>query len=78
MKMKTMKRKLWINTILSLIVLLMMMLPSISYAQIIGGGCDPLDPRCPIDGGLSALLAIGAGYGIKKIRDARKAVDPEQ
>lgn len=40
-------------------------------------GCEPLDPACPIDGGLSALLAIGAGYGIKKIRDARKTMDPE-
>ncbi len=37
------------------------------------GGCDPLDPKCPIDGGLSALLVLGAGYGIKKVRDARKA-----
>ena len=40
-------------------------------------GCDPLDEDCPIDGGLSALLALGAGYGIKKIRQARKEVDPE-
>ena len=37
------------------------------------GGCDPLDPKCPIDGGLSALLVLGAGYGIKKVREARKA-----
>ena len=41
------------------------------------GDCDPLDPKCPIDGGLSALLALGAGYGIKRIRDARKAVNSE-
>ncbi len=26
----------------------------------------------PIDGGLSALIAAGVGYGIKKVRDCRK------
>ncbi|MEO8962475.1 MAG: hypothetical protein ABI325_11380 [Ginsengibacter sp.] len=36
-------------------------------------GCDPGDPTCPIDGGLTALLAVGAAYGIKKVRDSRKA-----
>jgi hypothetical protein len=36
-------------------------------------GCDPLNPGCPIDGGLTALLVIGAGYGIKKVRDSRKS-----
>ncbi len=35
--------------------------------------CDPGDPSCPIDGGVTALLAIGAAYGIKKVRDSRKA-----
>lgn len=29
-------------------------------------------PATPIDGGLSLLLAGGAAYGIKKIKDARK------
>jgi len=32
---------------------------------------DPLD-YCPIDSGLSALLVIGVGYGIKKVIDSRK------
>ena len=41
------------------------------------GGCDPVDPGCPIDGGLSALLVVGAGYGIRKVRQARKTVNPE-
>ncbi len=36
-------------------------------------GCDPGNPACPIDGGLTALLAVGAAYGIKKVRDSRKA-----
>lgn len=29
-------------------------------------------PATPIDGGLTALLAAGGLYGIKKIRDLRK------
>lgn len=31
------------------------------------------NPNIPIDGGLSALLAAGAGYGIKKVYNKRKA-----
>lgn len=30
------------------------------------------NPNVPIDGGLSALLAAGAGYGIKKIYNKKK------
>ncbi|MGB3466929.1 MAG: hypothetical protein WBA74_16740 [Cyclobacteriaceae bacterium] len=30
-------------------------------------------PATPIDGGLSLLLAAGGVYGVKKIRDYRKA-----
>jgi len=30
------------------------------------------DPNIPIDGGISMLLAAGAGYGIKKLKDSRK------
>jgi len=46
--------------------------PTIVHAQ--PDGCqDPLDGDCPIDNGVLALLAIGAGYGIKKVVDSRKA-----
>lgn len=31
------------------------------------------DPGAPIDGGLSVLLAAGAGYGLKRSRDKRNA-----
>ena len=53
-------------------------LPSMTQAQVGDPGCDPqcncrADMSiCPIDGGLSFLLALGVGYGIKKVRDARK------
>lgn len=53
-------------------MLVYIMIPQLGFAQS-EPGCDPLNPACPIDGGLSALLAIGVGYGIKKIRDSRKA-----
>lgn len=34
----------------------------------------PSNPAAvPIDGGLGLLLAAGAGLGLKKLRDARKA-----
>ena len=35
---------------------------------------NPGDPSpIPVDGGVSMLLAAGAAYGVKKVRDARKA-----
>ncbi len=46
--------------------------PSLVHAQIIDPGCDPLDPYCPIDGGIGFLLAAGAAYGLKKIRNSLK------
>lgn len=30
-------------------------------------------PGIPIDGGLSALIAGGVGYGVKKMRDRKRA-----
>ena len=35
---------------------------------------NPGDPSpIPVDGGISILLATGAAYGVKKVRDARKS-----
>jgi len=35
---------------------------------------NPGDPSpIPVDGGISLLLAAGAAYGVKKVRDSRKA-----
>lgn len=33
----------------------------------------PSAPSIPIDGGLSALIAGGVGYGVKKMRDRKRA-----
>ncbi|MEO7314896.1 MAG: hypothetical protein ABIW47_06910 [Ginsengibacter sp.] len=69
-----MKRKVIKNLFLYLFIIVVISLPLLVSAQIVvDPGCDTLDPNCPIDGGLSALLVLGAGYGIKKVRDARKA-----
>ncbi len=47
-------------------------LPSLSHAQR-GPGGDPDAPPLgiPFDGGLTLILAAGAGYAIKKARDKR-------
>lgn len=56
-----------------IVTIVFLVIPASGFAQVIDPSCDPLDPKCPIDGGLTALLAIGVGYGIKKVRDSRKA-----
>ncbi len=38
-----------------------------------GGGGDPIGGSAPIGSGLVMLLAMGLGYGAKKVYDARKA-----
>ena len=64
----------WLNRILAvlMIVLLMVGAPFLGFAQPVDPGCDPLDPACPIDGGLSLLIAAGIGVGAKKAYDSRK------
>ena len=34
--------------------------------------CDPTNPICPIDGGVSLLIAAGIGIGAKKAYNERK------
>lgn len=59
------------------IVIMLFFSPLISFAQTApfpdsGGGppCDgPFGPVCPIDGGLSFLIAAGVAYGGKKAYD---------
>jgi hypothetical protein len=46
--------------------LIIVVFPSLLMAQPPDGGCDPLDPACPIDGGLSFLIAAGIGLGAKR------------
>jgi hypothetical protein len=46
--------------------------PLKTSAQPPDAGCDPLDPGCPIDGGISLLIAAGIGIGAKRAYDLRK------
>ena len=41
-------------------------------AQPSDPGCDPLDPACPIDGGLGLLIVAGITIGAKKAYDLQK------
>jgi len=55
-------------TMAGTLVALITLSPFLAMAQV-DPGCGP---DCPIDGGLSILLAAGAAYGVKKYRDGRK------
>lgn len=52
---------------------LSLMLSMVAFSQGDGDPGDPDDTVVPVDGGVGILLAAGIGYGIKKIREARKA-----
>ena len=54
-----------------LIVAGMLMFSSDAYAQGPPGGPPP-PPDTPIDGGIGILLALGVGYGIKKMKDKKQ------
>jgi hypothetical protein len=53
---------------LSILILFFIFLPSMLHAQIDPEG----DPDLPLDGGVGVLIAIGVGYGLKKMRDHKK------
>ena len=63
-----MRYKLTPQWIISVILLLVCIVPFVAMADEDPGPC----PDCPIDGGLSVLLAAGVGYGVKKYREAKK------
>lgn len=64
-----------IRSVILLAVLII--LPTLIFAQ--EPGCDPIcncradGSICPIDNGVYALLAIGIGYGLVKVRNAKKS-----
>ncbi len=67
-----MKKILKYSLILTFLLIVLSCFPSIVHAGPGDPSCDPLDPGCPIDGGLGFLLAAGAAYGIKKIHNIQK------
>ena len=66
-----MKRIKKIILIVSIFMISSLVMPLNSSAQG-DPGCDPLDPSCPIDGGLSLLIAAGIGIGAKKAYEKKK------
>ena len=54
--------------VIGVLTVLLFILPIFANAQgPIDPGCDPADPTCPIDGGLTLLIAAGIGIGAKKV-----------
>ncbi len=49
--------------------------PDPSSGSSSGSGSGSGSVSMPVDGGLSLLALAGVGYGLKKIRNARKNVD---
>ncbi|WP_214229007.1 PID-CTERM protein-sorting domain-containing protein [Pedobacter sp. B4-66] len=53
------------------LIILLILLNSTAMAQGDDPGLPGNDPDVPLDGGISLLLAAGAVYGIKKIRQLK-------
>ena len=53
-------------------IILMLLIPFTGFCQG-DPGCDPLDPACPIDGGVSFLLAAGIGLAAKRAYKNQKS-----
>jgi len=66
-----MKKSYWQLSYLVMLLFGFLLLPGLLHAQP-NPDCPP-DMICPIDGGLVALIAVGVGYGVKKIRDPKKS-----
>jgi hypothetical protein len=61
-----------------LVLMALCFVPFDSIAQVVDPGCNPDDPACPIDGGLSLLIAAGIGLGAKKAYDRKKQKEQEE
>jgi hypothetical protein len=64
-----MKRPIELKFVSMLLFIVATALPLLVFAQDPG---DNPDNPVPFDGGLSLVIAAGAGYAIKKARDKRK------
>ncbi len=73
-KVYSMKR-LPIFLLVIVFILLASSFPQAAFCQIDDPGCDPFDPLCPIDGGVSFLIAAGVGLAARKAFIAAKTVE---
>lgn len=67
--MKRIKKYVFVT---GMVLLISLIQPMKVNSQVVDPGCDPLDPTCPIDGGLSLLIAAGIGIGAKKAYNRKK------
>ena len=58
-------RKLFLLMIF--LVTINLLFPMVTMAAPPDPDCDPLDPLCPIDGGVTLLIAAGIGLGARKV-----------
>jgi len=63
--------KFKISTIQFLLLAACIIVPCLVHAQPPDFGGEDVND-VPIDGGLSLLVAAGVGYGVKKMRNAKK------
>lgn len=62
-----------IITIFTITMLLALFNPFNTFADPPPDPCgDPFDPACPIDGGISILIAAGVGIGALKHRNKKQ------
>ena len=55
-----------------IIIIALLFATTLTYAQAdLPEDFGTEDPDAPVDGGLAFLLAAGAGYGIKKLKDKK-------
>jgi len=58
----------------ALVIGLLSAAPAVAQTPSTGGPTPQVDPTAvPIDGGASLLLASSVAYGLKKLRDRRRA-----
>ena len=69
-----MKKIIKSAVLFGLLMFALICVPALVHAQIVDPNCDPLDPACPIDGGVCFLIAVGIGYGIKRVRYSKKEI----
>ena len=58
--------------VLLMMVVCMLLTTSVVFAQSPPDNPDTVNVGAPFDGGLSMVIAAGAGYAMKKARDKRK------
>jgi hypothetical protein len=56
--------KFWTRLVIFVAIMLIM---QTGWAAPPDPECDPLDPACPIDGGVGLLIAAGVGLGAKAL-----------